>query len=92
MDHVSNNFWCPGGWVLEPNPGSSEDSMIPDPPSQNHKLTDWEILYWYDAYGLTITSANMKWNPVINNFSQKCEVLVEQNKGENIDAPKISLT
>ena len=96
MKQISDNLRRPGGRIPDPNPAAGAGATILTPPfifgakSQLRLLAACDLLRYYETVGRTETPTNIRWNPVIKNFSQQWKSLLDHRKANDPDVPKIS--
>ena len=91
-----DNLRCPGGHVLDPNPGAPAGATIPTPPfvfgakSQKQIAITRDLVRFYATVGCDLTAANLQWNTITKNFKIQWKVLKERKGDDSPDVPKIS--
>ena len=94
IQQVAESLRRPGGRIPDPTPNSAPGAKIPTPPlvfgakSQKQLLAACDIVRYYETTGRGITTDNISWNTVINNFETQWKVIKERKKGDKPDAPK----
>ena len=79
-----------------PTPNAAPSGTIPTPPfvfgakSQKQLLAACDIVRYYETAGRGITTANISWNMVINNFEAQWKALRERKGGDGPDVPNIT--
>jgi hypothetical protein len=98
LKQVADNLRRPGGRVPNPDPGAVAGAMIPTPPfvfgakSQMRLLAACDLIRYYDTVGREITTNNIRWDPVIKNFSEQWRALTNRRQADAPEVPKISKT
>jgi hypothetical protein len=97
LKQVADNLRRPGGRVPDPDPGAAAGATIPTPTfvfgakSQMRLLAACDLVRYYETVGREITPQNIRWDPVIKNFSEQWRAL-SNSKTADPDVPKISKT
>ena len=92
---VADNLRNPGGRIPNPDPNAPPGATIPRPPfpfgakSRLRLIAASEILRYYVTIGRDPTPSNMRYDPVIKNFSEQWKAL-EERKDDDVDVPKIT--
>ena len=83
----------PGGTKTDPD---DEDSTIPMRPYQlgakslRRLIGACELMKYYRSVGRTMTSKNVKYEPMIKFFAEQYKVLKDRKKEDDPDTPKIT--
>ena len=97
LKQVADNLRRPGGRVPDPDPGAAAGATIPTltfvfgAKSQMRLLAACDLVRYYETVGREITPQNIRWDPVIKNFSEQWRAL-SNSKTADPDVPKISKT
>jgi hypothetical protein len=76
---VADNLRCPGGQILNPDSNVPARSTILQPPfifgakAQKRVLAACDLVRYYQMVDRGPTHNNMRWNPVIKNFTQQSQ-------------------
>ena len=96
LQQLADNLRCPGGRVLDPNPGAPPGSTIPTPPfvfgakSQKCIAVACDLVRYYTTVGHDLTAANLQWSTIMKNFEIQWTALKERKGDDSPDVPKIS--
>ena len=96
LQQLADNLRCPGGCVLDPNPGTPPGATIPTPPfifsakSQKCIAIACDLVRYYATVGHDHTAANLQWSTIMKNFEIQWTVLKERKGDDSPDVPKIS--
>ena len=96
LQQLADNLRCPGGCILDPNPGAPAGATIPTPPfvfgakSQKWIAITCDLVRFYAMVGHDLIAANLQWNTVMKNFEIQCKALKERKGDDSPDVPKIS--
>jgi hypothetical protein len=98
LTQVADNLRRPGGRIPNPDPNAPPGSTIAQPPfvfgakSQKRLLDACELVRYYEMISREPTHTNMRWDPVIKNFTQQWKALKDRKEGESPEVPKITKT
>ena len=98
LKQLTENLRCPGGQIPDPNPNAAPGAMIRTPSfifgakSQLRLKAAITIAKYYETVGRPLTASNMRWDPVIKNFTEHWKALGERKDETNLETPKISKT
>ena len=98
LKQVADNLRRPGGRVPDPDPGAAAGATIPTPlfvfgaKSQMRLLAACDLVRYYDTVGREVTPQNIRWDPVIKNFSEQWKALIKRKSDDDPEVPKISKT
>ena len=98
LTQVADNLRQPGGRIANPDPNAPPGATIPQPPfvfgakSQKRLLAACDTVRYYEMIARELSASNMRWDPVIKNFSQQWKALKDRKDGEAPVVPKISKT
>jgi hypothetical protein len=98
LTQVADNLRQPGGRIPNPDPNAPPGSTIAQPPfvfgakSQKRLLEACELIRYYEMVSREPTHTNMRWDPVIKNFTQQWQALKDRKDGEAPEVPKITKT
>ena len=96
LQQLADNLRCPGGRVLDPNPGAPPGATIPTPPfvfgakSQNCIAITCDMVRYYATVSCELTAANLQWSTVMKNFEIQWTALKERKGDDSPNIPKIS--
>lgn len=96
LKQVAENLRKPGGRIPNPDPNAPAGSTIERPPytfgakSQKRLLEAGELFRFYKTIGRQLTPANVRYNPVIKDFTEQWKALEQRRKDEDPEVPKIS--
>lgn len=96
MKQVAENLRNPGGRIPNPDPGAAPGSTIPRPlfvfgaKSQKRLLEACDLIRFYDTIGRPLTAGNIRYIPVIKNFTQQWKVLKDRKEDDSPEVPKVS--
>ena len=96
LQQLVDNLRCPGGHVLDPNPGAPPRATIPTPPfvfgakSQKRITVTCDLVRFYATVGRDLTVANLQWSTIMKNFEIQWTVLKERKGDDSTEVPKIS--
>jgi hypothetical protein len=95
---VADNLRRPGGRIPNPDPNAPAGSTIAQPPfffgakAQKRVLAACDLVRYYEMVDRKPTANNMRWNPVIKNFTQQWQALKDRKDGEAPEVPKMTKT
>jgi hypothetical protein len=98
LTQVADNLRRPGGRIANPDPNAPPGATIAQPPfmfgakSQKRLLAACDMVRYYEMIDRELSASNMRWDPVIKNFSQQWKALKDRKDGEAPVVPKISKT
>ena len=98
LKQLAENLRKPGGAVPDPNPGAAPGAVIPTPAfvfgakTQTRLKAAMHIAKYCKTVNRELTSANMRWDPVIKNFVEHWKALQDCKEEDAPDVPKISKT
>ena len=75
IKQISANLQRTAGRVPDPNPAAAAGATIPTPPfvfgakSQQRLINVAKVIWYYDTIGQNTTTENLRWTPVLKNFS-----------------------
>ena len=95
MGQIADNLRRPGGRIVDPNDPAA---TIATPPfvfgakSQQRLNCACKCVRFYNMIGRTLTAQNIRWDPVLSNFKDLFEAILDQKTGDEPDTPKITKT
>jgi hypothetical protein len=98
LTQVADNLRRPGGRTANPDPNAPPGATIAQPPfifgakSQKRLLAACDMVRYYETIARELSASNMRWEPVIKNFSQQWKALKDRKDGEAPEVPKITKT
>jgi hypothetical protein len=99
LTQVADNLRRPGGQIPNPDPNDPAGATIAQPPfvfgakSQKQLLAACDMVRDYEMIDRELSAANMRWEPVIKNFTQPWwKALKDREDDEAPEVPKISKT
>ena len=96
IQQVEDSLRRLGGRIPDPTPNAALGATIPTPPfvfgakSQKQLLAACDIVKYYETTGQGITTSNISWDMVINNFEAQWKALKKLKKKETSQTPPIS--
>ena len=96
LQPLVDNLRCPGGCILDPNPGAPAGATIPTPPfvfgakSPKCIAITCDLVRFYATVGRDLTAANLQWRTIMKNFEIQWKVLKERKMDDSPDVSKIS--
>jgi hypothetical protein len=98
LTQVADNLRRPGGRIANPDPNAPLGATIAQPPfvfgakAQQRLLAACDMVRYYEMIDRELSASNMRWEPVIKNFTQQWKALKDRKDGEAPEVPKISKT
>jgi hypothetical protein len=95
---VADNLRRPGGRIPNPDPNAPAGATIAQPPfvfgakTQKRLLAACDMVRYYVMIDRELSASNMRWEPVIKNFTQQWKALKDRKVGEDPEVPKITKT
>ena len=96
LKQITENLRRPKGCVPDPDPNAAVGATIPTPSfvfgtkSQLSIKAAFDISRYYETTGRAISASNMRWNPVIKNFTKHWKSLTVRKDATDPEVPKIS--
>jgi hypothetical protein len=96
LKQVAENLRKPGGRVPNPDPNAPAGATIETPPflfgakSQKRLLEAGELIRFYITIGRQLTPGNIRYDPVIKDFTEQWRALALRQEEEDPEVPKIS--
>jgi hypothetical protein len=96
LKQVAENLRKPGGRIPNPDPNAPAGSTIETPPfpfgakSQKRMLEAGELIRFYKTIGRQLTPGNIRYDPVMKDFTEQWKALEQRKKDEDPEVPKIS--
>jgi len=96
LKQLFDNLKKPGGTIPDPNPGAGPGATISTPAfvlgakSQQRLKTAMHAARYYQTVGRELTTANMRWDPVLKNFQESWKALADRKDEDEPDVPKIT--
>ena len=93
VNKIAANLRCPAGIIPYPNPGYAPGATIPTPPlifgSKSHNLlvVAAKLLRYYEPFGRHTSTANVKWDPLMNTFNVQLKALRENKNRDESEVP-----
>ena len=88
----------PGGFIPDQYPSSVSGVVTPKTlfvfvsKSQLHIKAASNLVRYYKNFGHKLTYRNIRWYPVVKNFSQRWEALVDMKEGDVSEVTNITIT
>jgi hypothetical protein len=98
LTQVANNLRRPGGRIGNPDPNAPPEAKIAKPPfvfgakAQQRLLVACDMVRYYKMIARKLSASNMRWEPVIKNFTHQWRALKDRKDGETPKVSKISKT
>jgi hypothetical protein len=98
LTQVADNLRRPGGRIANPDPNAPPGATIAQPPfvfgakTQKRLLAACDMVRYYEMIDRELSASNMRWDPVIKNFTQQWKALKDRKDGEAPEVPKITKT
>jgi hypothetical protein len=98
LTQVADNLRRPGGRIPNPDPNAPAGATIAQPPfvfgakAQKRLLAACDMVRYYEMIDRELSAPNMRWEPVIKNFTQQWKALKDRKDDEAPEVPKISKT
>ena len=98
LTQVAYDLRRSGGRIANTDPKAPPGATIPQPPfvfgakSQKGLLAACDMVRYYEMIARELSASNMRWDPVIKNFSQQWKALKDRKDGEAPVVPKTSKT
>jgi hypothetical protein len=98
LTQVADNLRRPGGRIANPDPNAPPGATIAQPPfvfgakTQKRLLAACDMVRYYEMIARELSASNMRWDPVIKNFTQQWKALKDRKDGEAPEVPKITKT
>ncbi len=96
LKKAAANLRNPGDRIANPDPNAQAGSTIPRPPyvfgaqSQKRLMEAGELIRFYDTIGRALTVANIKYDPIIKDFTKQWKALKSRIDDDKTDVPVIS--
>jgi hypothetical protein len=96
LKKAATNLRNPGDRIPNPDENATAGSTIPRPPyvfgaqSQKRLMEAGELIRFYETIGRTLTAANIKFDPIIKDFTKQWKALTSRKDDDSPDVPIIS--